>query len=182
MAASRYESRKQNVVDEANAIGTAYLRTELLPEPGRTAAADLFRQYTDVRLGLARPDWYLNAASLLREKASKLQLELWAQGVAAAQADQRAVTTGLFVSALNEAIDSQARRDAGLKNHVPETVLFMIFAVAVAVMAMALMALLITLVVFVIMDLDRPYRGLITVSQQAMIDARAGMGAGAPLP
>lgn len=47
IAASRYENRKQSVVDESNAIGTAYLRTELLPEPQRTATADLFRQYTD---------------------------------------------------------------------------------------------------------------------------------------
>jgi hypothetical protein len=75
MAASRYENRKQSVVEESNAIGTAYLRTELLPEPQRTATADLFRQYTDVRLELARPDWYLSAGSSLREKASKLQRE-----------------------------------------------------------------------------------------------------------
>lgn len=58
MAASRYENRKQDVVQEANAIGTAYLRTDLLPEPQRSAAADLFRRYTDVRLELARSDWY----------------------------------------------------------------------------------------------------------------------------
>ena len=93
MAASRYENRKQDVVQEANAIGTAYLRTDLLPEPQRTATADLFRQYTDVRLELARSDWYTSAAVPLREKAATLQRELWAQGVAAAEGDQRAVTT-----------------------------------------------------------------------------------------
>lgn len=198
MAASRYENRKQDVVQEANAIGTAYLRTDLLPEPQRTAAADLFRRYTDARLELARSDWYTSAAAPLREKAATLQRELWAQGVAAAEGDQRAVTTWLFLTSLNEALDMQQARDAGLRNHVPELVLVMIFAIAIisvavlgyesglaggrSVLATALIALLISLVVFVIMDLDRPYRGMIRVNQTAMEETRAEMDTGAPLP
>lgn len=196
MAAARFENRKQNVVEESNAIGTSYLRTDLLPEPQRTASATLFREYTDARLGLARPDWYLSTSSRERERVAGLQRELWAQGVAAAELDQRPEVTSLFVSSLNEVFDAQARRDAGLRNHVPEIILVMIFAFSIltlgilgygsglaggrSILATAITALLIVVVVFVIMDLDRPYRGLITVNQQAMIDVRAGMDTAGP--
>ena len=70
MAAARFENRKQSVVEESNAIGTSYLRTDLLPDPQRTATATLFREYTDARLGLARPDWYLSASSRERERVA----------------------------------------------------------------------------------------------------------------
>jgi hypothetical protein len=198
MAVSRFETRKLAVVDEANAIGTAYLRASLLPEAQRTQVEADFGRYVDVRLQLARPDWFTDAGASLRQEATSLQRDLWAAGVAAAQLDQRAVTTGLYVQAVNEFIDSAGRRDAGLRNHVPESVLFMILVVcilAVAIMgytsglgegrslvAALLVSVVIAAVIFVILDLDRPYRGLITVSQQSMVDLRAAISEGLPLP
>ena len=198
MAVGRFEDRKAAVVDESNCIGTAYLRVSLLPEPQRTEAQPLFKQYTDVRLELARPDWFLEGASGLREKAFDLQRQIWTVGVEAARLDQRAVTTGLFVSSVNEMIDSAGRRDAGLKNHVPEPVVYIIFLVALACLgivgyasgltggrsltATLIIAAVVALVVFVILDFDRPYRGVITVSQQSLIDLRNSMDLGLPLP
>jgi hypothetical protein len=198
MAVTRFEARKVAVVDEANAIGTAYLRASLLPEPQRTQAEEAFEKYVDVRLELARPDWYLDSSSGLREEEQVLQRELWSLGVAVAEQDQRAVTTGLYIQAVNETIDSAARRDAGLRNHVPESTMYMIFAVAVltlgltgytsgltggrSLVATLILSLIITAVVFVILDFDRPYRGIITVNQQSMVELRDAIRLGLPLP
>jgi hypothetical protein len=198
MAVGRFEDRKAAVVDESNCIGTAYLRVSLLPEPQRTEVESLFKEYTDVRLELARPDWFLSDTSGLRDKAAELQRQIWAIGVEVAQFDQRAVTTGLFVSSVNEMIDSAGRRDAGLKNHVPEPVVYVIIVVALACLgivgyssgltggrsltATLIIAAVVAMVVFIILDFDRPYRGLITVSQQSLIDLRNSMDLGLPLP
>ena len=117
--------------------------------------------------------------------------------MAVAEQDQRAVTTGLYIQAVNEMIDSAARRDAGLRNHVPESTMY---TVAVAVLTLGVMgytsgltggrslvatlilSLVITVVVFVILDFDRPYRGIITVNQQSMVEVRDAIRLGLPLP
>jgi hypothetical protein len=80
MAVARFEDRKHAVVDEANAIGTAYLRVSLLPEPQRTQAEEDFKKYLDVRLQLARPDWFTQAGAGFRAEQNRLQRELWSLG------------------------------------------------------------------------------------------------------
>ena len=198
MAVDRYENRKASVVDEANAIGTAYLRVTLLPEPQRGEAEQAFKSYLDLRLELARPDWFTAAGAELRARQSELQREIWKLGVSASQVDPRAVTTGLYVQAANEMIDSAGRRDAGLRNHVPESVLYMIFAVCLvtvgtigffsglegarSLIATVLICVILAAVVFVIMDFDRPYRGILKVGQQPMAELRQTMDEGLPLP
>ena len=77
MAVSRFEARKVAVVDEANAIGTAYLRAALLPESQHAELNEAFKRYTDVRLELARPDWYLAVSSGALEEQSALQRQLF---------------------------------------------------------------------------------------------------------
>ena len=102
--------------------------------------------------------------------------------------DPRPVTTGAFVKALNDLIDSQGKRNALLQMHVPEVVLFLLFMVFVAaggilgyssglggrrvVAPAALVSFLIALIVFIIIDLDRPKRGLIQVDQGIMLELR----------
>lgn len=198
MAVSRFETRKVAVVDEANAVGTAYLRASLLPQPQRGRAERLFERYVAVRLQLARPDWYLSGAHGLREEEQALQNQLWSLGVQVAEQDRRAVTTGLYVDALNRMIDSAASRDAGLRNHVPESLVLLIAAVAVLTLgimgytsglagarslpAVVILSLMIAAVVFVILDFDRPYRGIVTVSQQSMVEVQQTIERESPRP
>jgi hypothetical protein len=198
MSVSRFEARKAAVVDEANAIGTAYLRSSFLPEPQQTQAQRLFARYVDVRLELARPDWYLNAEHGLREEEAALQMQLWSQGADVAEMDRRAVTTGLYADALNSMIDSAASRDAGLRNHVPESLIYLIVGVAVVTLGMmgytsgltggrslvaaVILSLLIAAVLFVILDFDRPYRGILTVSQRSLVEVQQTIERGAPPP
>ncbi len=186
MAISRYESRRQLVLDEANAIGTTYLRSRLLPAPYPAQAADMLRQYVANRLEFYNAgidDVRLQAAN---NQAEKLQGQLWAVATAASALDNRAVPTGLFVQTLNDTIDLQAKRLAAIRNTIPETVILLVFGVAIAIAAIVgynsglsnrrhlfaalTLIVLITLSIGVLIDLDRPRRGLILVSQQSMID------------
>ena len=109
MAMSRYDTRKQMIMDESNAIGTTFLRAQLLPEPPRQEVSNLLRRYVEVRLEFYEAG---NNQKLLREvkdKTERLQNQLWADGAALGEKDPRAVTTGLFWQSLNEMIDLNAR-------------------------------------------------------------------------
>ena len=191
MAQSRFETRQLLVVEEANAIGTAALRAGMLPTPYRGVAADLFRRYVDRRLaaydGVPQP----LGARAADNQVGDLQKELWQLAQQAAEKNPSVVPTGHFIIALNEVFDLQAKRDAAGNNHVPESVLVLLFAVAVLAMelvgygcglaghrnqlTMISLALVISMVIFTIIDLDRPRRGLIRVSQESMIALRQSL-------
>ena len=103
------------------------------------------------------------------------------------------VPTGLFIQALNEMIDDQAKRLAALRNRVPNVVLFGLFGIAALVGGFAgyasgrdrkrtrlpiyIMGFLVTTVILLILDLDRPSSGFITNDQQSMVDTAASMAA-----
>ncbi len=190
MAVSRFDERKQALVTETNAIGTAYLRVQLLPPGQQATAAATFRQYVDARLATARPNWYLDVG--LEKTTSALQQQLWAQGTHAATQDPRAVTTGLYVQSLNDMFDAQSSRDAARLNQLPATTIYLLLAISMlsvgilgyrsglgggrSLTGAILLALVIALVVLIILDLDQPYQGLITNSQQIMIQLRQSMG------
>ena len=188
MAMSRYDTRKQMVLDESNAIGTTFLRAQLLPEPTRKEVSNLLRRYVEVRLEFYEAGTDQKRLIEVRGKTERLHNQLWALGVVMAEKDARAVTTGLFLQSLNETIDLNAKRITALENHVPEITLVLLFFVAMMATGLIgygcglsgirnffvtiISSILIAAVIMVIIDLDRPSRGLIRVSQQRMIDLR----------
>jgi hypothetical protein len=190
MAVSRYDARKAALVEETNTIAVTYLRTQLLPSGEQPAATAVLRTYVDARLSSARPYWYLDVG--LRNETSALQQQLWTQGTDAAKQDPRAVTTGLYIQALNNMFDAQNTRDAARLNQLPTTALVLLLVISTlsvgilgyraglegkrSLIGAILLALVITLVVGIILDLDEPYQGLITISQQALIQIRQSMG------
>ncbi len=186
MSMQRFDSRSQALIAEANAIGTVVLRAELLPEQHRQTARRMLAQYVDLRIEVASVDLTRRAERRDYDgRIAQLQSELWSLAVAAAQDDPRPVTSGAFINALNDMIDSQGRRNALLELHVPEVVLLLLFVVFTAsggilgyssglsghrVVAPTLMvSFLIVLIVFIIIDLDRPKRGLIQVNQNSLM-------------
>ena len=194
MALSRYEERRLTVVREANAIGTAALRARLLPAEQRAEVSQLFRRYVEVRLRASpSPNLVTPEQRELDAEAGRLQEQLWRRSAAAAEADPRSVPAGLLLAAVNELIDVKGERDAALVNHVPETVLILLFGFAVLTSGVfgygnglagarsfgtaAILALLISLVILVIVDLDRPRRGLIHVSQDSLISLQRSLDA-----
>ena len=196
MALSRFDLRKQLVLEESNAIGTAHLRSRLLPEPVRTETAGLLRSYVDARLDFFRAGIDKERLREAHDKTEQLQTQLWSQVAAAVAKDDRETTTGYFITSLNEVIDLHGARRAAMENHVPEGVLLLLFAIAlVAAVALGygcglggcrhflsttMTFVLIVMVVTVIIDLDRPRRGLILVSQESMIRLRDDLSHAAP--
>jgi hypothetical protein len=185
MALQRYDARVQAVVAEANTLGTARLRSDLLPEPLRTQARSLLNDYLVVRLRSADLSLDRRDARYVHwQETTRLQEALWRIAAVATAANPAPVPTGQFVHALNELFDATTQRAAALDAHVPEAVLlllFGVFGVSGGIIGYAggieggqprvptlLMAVLIVLVMFMIIDLDRPRRGLIKVPQTAM--------------
>lgn len=198
IALQRYDARSSAVVAEANAIGTAWLRAQLLPEPYRGEVQKDLREYIDVRVQSAVKDAGAGVRADLDAKAARLQAVLWTQAVDATARDRHPATTGLFVQSLNDMIDSNGRLEAELARHVPEEVLLLVYAaflLAGAVVGYAAgvsghrasfatygMVMLIVVLVFVILDLDRPRRGFIQVSQKSLVDLQAAVRADAGVP
>jgi hypothetical protein len=186
MAVTRFEVRKQLVLEEANAIGTAHLRTQLLPAVEGKEIADLLRAYTDVRLAPEHRADILEQISNARQQSARLQDAFWRRAVAYGQKDPNPVRAGLLLQSLNEVIDLDGARWMAFRNHVPETVIYVIAVVSLLAamvvgyafgmgrlrqfFSIGTLSLAITLVLIVIIDLDRPHEGLIRVSQQPLLD------------
>jgi hypothetical protein len=185
MAAARYDLRRNLVVQESNAIGTAYLRTQMLPEPHRARISELLRGYVDVRLEFYDAGVDQSKLQLAIDKTEQIQAQLWKEAVDVSTSDPRSIPAGLFVASLNEVIDLHAARLAAMKNRVPEAVVDLIFIASILTFGLLgytlgmtqhrsfiptlLTLVLVVVIIGVIVDLDRPRRGLIRVSQESMI-------------
>jgi len=192
LSLQRFESRSDAVVDEANAIGTAYLRAQLLPTALRDDVRRLLRDYVDlrVRAGVVATNEEDRLGELVGQ-AARIQDALWEDARRSAEIEPNPVTSGLFIQALNEMIDSFGRRDAAINRHVPEVVLLLLlgtFVMTVAIVGFGAgvvgqrpswvsvaMVVLIVGLVLVILDLDRPRRGLIEVSEKNLVDLQRSM-------
>lgn len=191
MSISRLETRKLLVLEEANAIGTTYLRSHFLAEPLRGEVADLLRQYVAARLEHHRAGIDPVLLKAARDKGAEIENRLWRAAIAAAASAPDSLPVSLFVESLNETIDVNEKRQVAFENHVPEVVivlLFVVSAVAVGflgyangltgkrrVYSTAIFAVLIALVLAVILDTDRPRRGLVQVSQSSLLRLEASM-------
>ncbi len=197
LALQRFDNRSVAEVQEANSIGTAWLRAQLLPQPMQQQSLLLWQQYIDVRVeasGIALDQQAARQALLTQ--TNQLLTQLWQQAVLAVEADNSPVRTGLYVQALNDSIDQFGARTAELNRHVPELILmllYMTFILTGGVVGYAagveahrppsvtyLMIVLIIILNFIIIDLDRPRRGLIKVDQQSLQELQQSIHAGLP--
>ncbi|MEW5764077.1 MAG: hypothetical protein AB1700_16435 [Bacillota bacterium] len=191
MAASRFDVRKSLVLEEANAIGTTFLRSEFLPADQRREAKALLREYVSSRLAFYEAGIDPARLDQARTATTRIERRLWALAAEAASQEPRSVPVGLFVESLNNVIDLHEKRQVAFDNHVPETVLSLLLAVSVASFGLlgyrcgltrrrrfasnALFAVLIVLVLTTILDIDRPRRGLIKVSQDSLVRLQASL-------
>jgi hypothetical protein len=190
MAVGRYDSRRAAVVDDANAIGTAYLRAQLLQEPERSRSLPLFVAYTDASIDLSGAVPGSPAAKRAIATESAIQRRLWQLTGDAVAAAPTASAPRVYVESLNTMIDMQTTRVSALNNRVPSAILLVeVLGAAVAlglmglylgilsrgVVAVLLAAGLLTLLLFVSFDLDRPTRGFITIPDAPLVGLRASM-------
>lgn len=185
MSLQTYNSRSEAVIDEANAISTALMRTYLLPSPYDSLTNKQLQQYIDLRLAISNTNYAMvTEQEALADETEALQRSIWDQAVKAARIDPNPVTTGYFITALNQVVVAHNKRNALLAMHVPEVILYLLFIVFITSGAMigygsglgqrrtnlpsALLSFMICLVVFIIIDLDRPIRGIIKVDQHSL--------------
>jgi hypothetical protein len=201
LAVGRYQDRRTATVDEANAIGTSYLRAQLIGEPVRSRSLALFPTYTDLAIRVSQE--VPGSAAMRRTTVAEgvLQRRLWRLAGESIDSAPSASAPRLYVDSLNETFDDQEARLSSLTNRVPGAVLALeVFGAAVAVgllalhisvlgrgiVAMLAAGALVTLLLLVTFDLDRPTRGLIKVPDSPLVAVRASMvpppAAGAPKP
>jgi hypothetical protein len=192
MAGDRYNARKQLVVEDANAIGTTYLRTFLLPDPPASEMRKELREYVDVRVKAAG-----NPASRpsVLARSEELHGLLWRQATTVGTQQPNPATTGLFIEALNNMIDVHGTRVAAARNRIPGTIWFFVFlTTAIGMLSMgyqaamtgsrrtlAVLCLAVAFgsVIMLIADLDRPQEGFVRISQQPLTDLQRSMQADA---
>lgn len=190
MALQRFDNRSHAVIKEANAIGTALLRTKLLPKPYDSTTYSLLQKYVDLRIEISSVDLTIKTQrKSIDDKTDEIQNLIWDESINAARIDPRPVTTGYFIASLNDLIDARGERNNLLQRHVPEVILFLLFFTFIIGGAMmgytsglglkrayiptVIFSLLLVLVVFIILDLDRPKRGLIMVNQGSLIELKS---------
>lgn len=187
LAAGRFDSRRQILLDEANAIGTTHLRAGMLPERGEQIR-DLLRDYVSVRLEGVRSG---NIAEGIR-RSEDIQRKMWTEAETVGTKNPNSIVVGLFLQSLNEMIDLHAKRlQVGVRSRIPGAIWLGLFAVASLSLAtmgyhaglsgtrrsLAILAVAVTfsVVIELIADLDRPYEGILRVSQQALLDVQRSM-------
>lgn len=188
LAANRFDARRLVVLEEANAIGTAYLRARLLPEPERTEVTRLLREYVDVRIrGVqeGKPDEAIVRSEVLHD-------QLWTAAASAAARNDQSIMTGVFIQALNNVIDVHAKRVMiGLRSRIPLVIWAGVFGLSLLATtavgyqaalttsrrspAMLGLILTFTVVFWIIIDLDRGQQGLLRISQRSLLDLQRSM-------
>lgn len=130
-APARFHTRRKLVVEEANAIGTAYMRLDLLPTESQPALRELFRKYMDSRLEAFRklPDYKAAMAELA--KSEKLQMQVWTEAVAASRLPgSNSGADKLVLPALNDMIDITSTRTMSMRIHPPLVIFELLFFLA----------------------------------------------------
>jgi hypothetical protein len=186
MASTRFEQRRSLVVDQANAIGTTLLRTSFLPAPESARIRTLLKTYVDASLALS--DARNN--TMMFEKANQqlddLEGKLWSESISASKRMPNTSHTTLYFNTLNQMIDLRAERKAAQVNRVPGAVLLALSVMCMMAMFTVgfgwgigqfqhitlrfILGLILVLSLVLIIDMDRPLRGLIQISHQSLSD------------
>lgn len=193
MASDRFDNRRQLVIDEANAIGTAYLRAGFLPQPASDESRQILREYAPLRVSSVSDDRL--EANITA--SNQLQSQLWNIAEPLAKADSESEMLALYIDSLNNLIDiGETRLTALAYARVPESVILLTFGGSMLTLAMVgyvagltrrrslttaiVLIVVLGAVITLITDLDRPREGFLQVSQQPLIDVQAQMASPSP--
>jgi hypothetical protein len=187
MAAKRFEERQKVLLEEVNSLDDAFLRADLMEEPHRSAIRDTLQKYVAVRIEEAKTRKLTQDI----ERPEEMQREMWNHAAALGRAEPSSEMKGLFVESINGVIETYTKRLDLARHRIPVTIWLALYLMTVAAMASvgyqsgvsgprrspSILALALTFCVAIalIADLDRPLQGLLTVSQQAMVDLQHKM-------
>jgi hypothetical protein len=184
ITAGRFDTRKELLLDEVNAIGTAFLRTDFLVEPYRSEIRGLFRDYVDIRTAWIKEPERLGE---LIDESVEIQDKMWARAVEAVAETPNQEITSIFIESLNEVIDFHTKRvTVALMYRIPTIIWYALVFVTVLAMGAVgyqfgitggrslvisvLLALTFSAVIYLIADIDRSLGGAVRISQQPMIE------------
>lgn len=190
IAASRFDSRRELLLNEVNALGTCYLRAGLVPNEERLETRKLLREYVHLRAEVAKQP---QALSQVLTRSDTLHDQLWAQAILVARKDSSSEMHALFIDSLNEVIDFHTKRVVVSQYRIPDVIWMALYGVSILSMVgvgyqfglagtrdVAIsfcLALAFSIVIVLIADLDRVYEGTLQVSQQPMIELDRKLGA-----
>lgn len=190
MSAGRFDSRREALVNEANAIGTAMLRADLYSDTLREAFRKDFKGYLEARILYYEAGRDQARIDIAGRTADSLGKRLWARTMTVARNEPDFIRSNQMIPALNEMFDSATVRNIREKARVPDSIVIMLFVLSVASAFYAGyisvgkgkmdwfiivgFCLLTSVVIYITLDLDRPRRGFIKLdgSEQAMLDLR----------
>ncbi|QNI37709.1 bestrophin-like domain [Edaphobacter albus] len=183
MAIGRYDQRKTYEEAEANAIGTEYVRADLLPQADANRIRDLLRRYTDLRIAFYETRDHEELKKIALERAS-VQDQLWQAVVRPVTAQPSPLTT-LAVAGMNDVINSQGYTQAAWWNRIPESAWGLMFLIAIFANGLLgygakrlqpklfiVLPLVVSISFFLIADIDSPRRGVIRVHPQNLESLR----------
>ncbi len=180
LALGRYDGRRSALLREANAINAAFSRAQLLDAKTASLERSDLRVYIEQRLAYARSDADPQQRAVADAKSATLQRHMWSLAIAAAQRDPHSTMVPLYIAALNDVIALSREEAAILNTHIPDVVIAWLLLIAFIASAMmgygfgregkralvfkAIFAVMVALVFGLVLDLDRPQRGLIRVN------------------
>lgn len=188
MSNSRFDNRRQLVIEEANAIGTVILRTDIYPDSMRSLLRTNLKEYLEDRIAFYQAGTDIEKTIEFYRKADETGKKVWSIAAAYAKTDGIATRNSLLIPALNEMIDITTTRRAAGEATIPDSIMYFLFILClgsafllgyehpdqidwIVVIGFATM---LAVTVFNIVDLDRPRRGLINMDtpNQKIIELR----------
>jgi hypothetical protein len=194
----RFQNRTELVTEEANAIGTAYLRADVLPDPERERSRELFRSYVTLRVQSVKSGDRARVKASLSE-AEEIQRQLWEMAISDAKKESHSDIAFLYVESLNEVFDMHFRRvTLGMETRIPAGIwVVLIILVVLGMLATGyqlgiaasgrslstpVLAIAFALVIALIVEMDQPRSTLLPVSQRPLEILLASMGVEPPSP
>jgi len=192
-AASRYEARRQLIVQEANAIGSSWLRIDLLPAPRQEQLRETLRSYVDNHLSMVRGTPNMQVVREGIARARDIQRDMWSQAVTACREAPSPATAGLVLPVLTGMFEVMNARVAALNTHLPQLILWLLLILPLICSFLAGLssaphlrrswiqilgfAAILSIAMYVILDVEYPRAGLVRldVFDQALIDVRNSM-------
>ncbi len=193
LAADRFDTRRGLVLDEANAIGKAYLQAGYMPQPEADRLRELLREYLPLRIATDDPAQVQDAV----QKSIALQSGMWAITQDVARSGYYSDLMSSLGDSVTDVVSvSQARVVAGLYSRVPETILLLLLGGSIlslgmvgygagltgrrSVLSAVVLVVALGAVMTIVIDLDRPQQGFLRVSQQPLLDVQKWIGTPAP--
>jgi hypothetical protein len=185
IATSRFEARKTLIQDEVTVIGSTYLRAKLLPSDLRGKMSAMLKDYVSARIEFMRAGTDEKLLKATSESSRTIEDQLWNLAAAAEAQGEATAAMNLVIQSLTDVYNVNEKRRAEQDDHVPATVINLLFVVAIGALGFiaysyglghrrrhgstAIFAILIAMVFIITLDLDQPRSGFIRVGEESML-------------